>query len=215
MKETDKFILYHGSKSGIKGEIQPSSRKHCDFGSGFYMGTEPEQPLTLICNFPQACLYKLELEVRGLKILDIQVSMDWALLIAYNRGKMDRIKGSTMYQKYQHMMEGYDLVAGYIANDRMFVVLDRFFRGEITDKALIVSLSALQLGKQYVAVTKRACGNIRILEERRLQEEERKELIAKSEKNREIGIAKAEEICRKYRREGRFFDEIIGEESWL
>ena len=140
--------------------------------------------------------------------------MDWALLIAYNRGKMDRIKGSIMYQKYQHMMEGYDLIAGYIANDRMFVVLDRFFRGEITDKALTASLSALQLGKQYVAVTKRACGNIRILEERRLQEEERKELIAKSEKNREIGIAKAEEICRKYRREGRFFDEIIGEESW-
>ena len=66
--------------------------------------------------------------------------MDWALLIAYNRGKMDRIKGSTMYQKYQHMMEGYDLVTGHIANDRMFVVLDRFFRGEITDKALIASL---------------------------------------------------------------------------
>ena len=56
--------------------------------------------------------------------------------------------------------------------------------------------------------------NIRILEERKLQEEERKELIAKSEKNRQLGIAKAEEICRKYRREGRFFDEIIGEESW-
>ena len=56
MKETDKFILYHGSKNGIKGEIQPSSRKHCDFGTGFYMGTEPEQPLTLICNFPKACL---------------------------------------------------------------------------------------------------------------------------------------------------------------
>ena len=41
-------ILFHGSKSGIKGDISPLSREHCDFGKGFYMGTEPYQPLTLI-----------------------------------------------------------------------------------------------------------------------------------------------------------------------
>ena len=35
------ITLYHGSKSGICGKIAPKSRKHCDFGTGFYMGTEP------------------------------------------------------------------------------------------------------------------------------------------------------------------------------
>lgn len=50
----------------------------------------------------------------------------------------------------------YDIVIAYIANDRMFVVLDRFFNGEITDKALINSLSALKLGKQYVALTEKS-----------------------------------------------------------
>lgn len=49
------------------------------------------------------------------------------------------------------------MIIGYIANDRMFVVLDRFFNGEITDLALINSLSALKLGKQYVALTEKAC----------------------------------------------------------
>ena len=39
----------------------------------------------------------------------------------------------------------------------MFVVLDRFFKGEITDEALIHSHSALKLGKQYVALTEKAC----------------------------------------------------------
>ena len=38
--------LYHGSKSGIKGDIQCNlSRDKCDFGPGFYMGDKPEQPM--------------------------------------------------------------------------------------------------------------------------------------------------------------------------
>ena len=51
------ITLYHGSKSGIRGEIAPISRERCDFGKGFYMGTDRAQPLTLICNYPKAILY--------------------------------------------------------------------------------------------------------------------------------------------------------------
>lgn len=53
----EKVILYHGSKSGIDGKIIPISKQYCYFGKGFYMGTEKQQPLTLICNFPNAKLY--------------------------------------------------------------------------------------------------------------------------------------------------------------
>ena len=42
-------IFYHGSKKGIVGIIAPLSRVECDFGQGFYMGSDPLQPLTLIC----------------------------------------------------------------------------------------------------------------------------------------------------------------------
>lgn len=101
------------------------------------------------------------------------------------------------------------MIIGYIANDRMFVVLDRFFNGEITDLALINSLSALKLGKQYVALTEKACRNIKILGEQKLSESDREKLKRESETKRSKGIALAEEICRKYRREGRFFDEIL------
>lgn len=45
---TDEVVtLYHGSKSGICGAIAPISRKRCDFGKGFYMGSDRTQPLTL------------------------------------------------------------------------------------------------------------------------------------------------------------------------
>ena len=42
-------LLYHGSKGGLLGDtILPNSRKICDFGSGFYMGTQPSQAKALI-----------------------------------------------------------------------------------------------------------------------------------------------------------------------
>ena len=203
-------LLYHGSKSGIIGDIEPISRELCDFGKGFYMGTEKMQPLTLICNFPKAKLYTLNADLTGLCILDIEVGIEWALLIAYHRGKMEHIKSSTIYQKYAKMAKGCDMIIGFIANDRMFVVLDRFFSGEITDVALVNSLSALKLGKQYVALTEKACRQIEIVDEKALNDDDRDALRKESEAHRQEGIRQADEICRRHRRDGRFFDEIIG-----
>lgn len=144
-----------------------------------------------------------------LKILDVEVGLDWALLIAYNRGKMESVKHSTIYNHFANLSKGCDMIIGYIANDRMFVVLDRFFNGEITDMALINSLSALKLGKQYVALTEKACQKIKIVNEQKLTQNDREQLKQKSEANRSKGITMADAICRKYRRDGQFFDEIL------
>lgn len=203
------LTLYHGSKSGIVGDIAPISREQCDFGQGFYMGENKAQPSTLICNYSHARLYTLRVNLSGLNLSDIEIGIDWALFVAYNRGKMETVKGTALYRRIAEIAVGCDLLIGFIANDRMFVVLDRFFKGEITDEALVHSLSALKLGRQYVALTEKACGQIEIVEETALTDADREILKTESEENRSRGIALAEEICRKYRREGRFFDEIL------
>lgn len=46
LRTNETVTLYHGSKSGIRGKIAPISRERCDFGKGFYMGTDRIQPLT-------------------------------------------------------------------------------------------------------------------------------------------------------------------------
>ncbi len=209
IRANEMVTLYHGSKSGICGSIAPVSRECCDFGKGFYMGTIRTQPLTLICNYPNARIYTLRVNLSELKIVDVEAGLDWALLVAYNRGKMESIKHSAIYNRFANLSKDYDMVIGDIADDRMFVVLDRFFNGEITDIALINSLSALKLGKQYAALTEKACKKIEILDEQALTRNERDKLKQESEANRLKGIAMAGEICRKYRRDGRFFDEIL------
>ena len=88
-KIKEEGALYHASRKGIEGKIQPTSRSKCDFGRGFYMGTDPLQPLTLVCNEEKPMFYTLEFNVQELKCLDMKIGIDWAMMIAYFRGYLE------------------------------------------------------------------------------------------------------------------------------
>lgn len=210
-RENGRMLLYHGSKAGIEGAIEPRSRKQCDFGCGFYMGTEPTQALTLICDYEKSKFYIVSIGTEELEHLEVAADINWAMLVAYHRGKMEQIQGTSFYNKYRDMASGKDLMIGSIANDRMFYVIDNFFVGNVTDKALVSSLSALQFGKQYVAVTQKGCDAVRVEAEISLSYLERMFMRDVSEQNRARGVSLANEICKNYRREGLFFDEILEE----
>ena len=204
-----RVLLYHGSKSGIEGKIEPKSRSQCDFGKGFYMGTDPSQALTLICDYDKSKYYIVSVDTADLNTIEVPADIEWAMLVAYHRGRMEKIKGTSLYEKYRKMSENKDIVIGSIANDRMFYVIDNFFIGNITDAALVGSLSALQLGKQYVAVTQKGCDAVRVEAEIELSYLERLFIQEVEEANRAKGVSLANSICRNYRREGLFFDEIL------
>ena len=209
--DSNRVLLYHGSKSGIEGKISPLSRKQCDFGKGFYMGTEPAQALTLICDYEKSKLYIISIGTDELAHLEVPTDIDWAMIVAYHRGRMEKINDTPFYKKYRDMIADKDLIIGSIANDRMFYVIDNFFIGNITDAALINSLSALKLGKQYVAVTQKGCDAVRVECEVPLSYLEILFIKDIAEENRVRGVSLANDICKKYRREGKFFDEILDE----
>lgn len=207
--DDDRLIVYHGSKKGLQGRIEPISRESCDFGKGFYLGTDLAQPLTLICDEDKSVLYTMKLDLTELKVLKVEMNLEWAMLIAYYRGYLDEVKGSNIYKKYEKMADGYDVILGYIANDRMYRVMKSFFEKEITDIALIHSLSALDLGRQYVCKTQKACDRLEIIDKRKLTSLELAILRDKSIIRRQEGIKLTEETLLKYRREGKYFDEIL------
>lgn len=208
-KASSGLVLYHASRKGLTGKIEPNSRSRCDFGKGFYTGTDPIQPLTLVCNETKPIFYQLNFDLRGLNVLDIDVSLEWAMLIAYFRGYMDDARETEIYKKYSHLADGYDVIVGYIANDRMYQVLTDFFEKRITDVALIACLSALNLGRQYVAKTQKACDQMHIITESKLTHLELLALKDKSEIRRREGISLAEKMVIEHRRDGRYFDEIM------
>ena len=69
----------------------------------------------------------------------------------------------------------------------------------------------MKLGKQYDATTEKACSSVRIEKEIPLSMMERRFLQDESEVNRVKGVHLANDICKNYRREGKFFDEILDE----
>ena len=213
--------LYHGSKSGIKGQIKPGlSRAICDFGAGFYMGDRPEQPKGLIAGWETHRFYEMEFEADGLKIKKFgdtyDEQLDWALFIAYNRKPEWYTDYKQLCDRYNSYHQEYDVIIGLIANDKMFQLLERFYDGTLCDKALIDGLSRVKLGNQYVLKSQTACSteHLRIVSERQMDDKERKAVLAQSN-NRSFQMSGLiGELQRRYRRAEsvRFFDEIM--EEW-
>ena len=79
------------------------------------------------------------------------------------------------------------------------------------DHSQRMPFGAVQLGEQFVAITEKACKQVKIEAEVELSQLERVFLRDLSESNRVKGVNLANEICRDYRREGQFFDEILRE----
>lgn len=175
------------------------------------MGTQPDQPLTLVCDFPESRFYLVSVKLDEIKAVEVPANIEWAMLVAYHRGRMENIKGTFFYSRYQELTKRCDMVIGSIVDDRMFQVLDDFFIGNITDVALTRSLAALELGKQYVAVSRKGCEAVKVEREIPLSCLEKRCFQAISEENRAKGVALANEICREYRRSGKYFDEILDE----
>ena len=74
------------------------------------MGTESSQALTLICDYESAKFYIVSISVEELAVLDVPADLEWAMIVAYHRGRMEKIKGTSFYSKYQEMTEDKDLV---------------------------------------------------------------------------------------------------------
>lgn len=106
-------------------------------------------------------------------------------------------------------LRGYDVVYGFIADDRTYKAMTNFFRKTITDLALIKSLSSLDLGKQYVCKTEKACSQIEIIKEKDFSPLELSILRDRSALKRKEEVALTENTLTQYRREGRFFDEVL------
>lgn len=163
-------ILYHGSKSGIIGNIQPESRRTCDFGKGFYMGTEPMQAKGLVTRFDNPQIYTIKFrlsEIPENKILKLDDDEKWLYMVLACRGAMTA-KTSSAAQKILSELKKYDVVIGKIADDSMREALNAFYENALTDKGLIACLQSVDFGIQYVAKTNFACSKIDILSQKRL-----------------------------------------------
>ena len=59
--QSEKRLLFHGSLTGISGNIQCDKNKGlCDYGNGFYTGESIEQAENRVCNSSMPIIYGFE-----------------------------------------------------------------------------------------------------------------------------------------------------------
>ena len=177
------------------------------------MGSEPFQPMTLICREDHPKFYTCEFDMAGLRVHRFEPTVEWAMFVAWNRGLMPKPFKAYYDNKFRPIAEEHDIIVGKIANDRMVVVLDWFFGQFISDIGLLEALQALNLGDQYVCVTQTACDRVKIVDEKTLSPMECEQQMMRAKRQRELAIKAVDRIRLLHRRDGEAFFEIMERET--
>lgn len=205
------IILYHGSRGGIDGPIEPKSRTRCDFGSGFYMGDTEIQPAGLIVEDPVPVLYTVQLELSKFdedRILRLD-GKKWLHTILACRKRSEEFNKLELAKQALQRLNKYDIIIGPIADDRMAEAIHRFENNSLTDKGLMACLQYINYGQQYVCKTEAACKAVKIISERSLEPEELEKIRAYSAENRNKSRNIVNEMQVKYQREGLYLNELV------
>lgn len=203
-------ILFHGSKSGIEGELSlEKSKKTNDFGKGFYCGESLEQSAMFVSNYPDSCLYIVDFDKDELNGINLSVERDWMLMIAFFRGKLDEYAEHPIIKSILSRLVGIDYIVAPIADNRMFEIIDSFIEGEITDMQCRYCLSATDLGKQYVFITPKALEHIRIIRKCYLGQSEKKMYLQTKKQELHDSNNKSKIARKQYRNQGQYIEEIL------
>ena len=157
--------LYHGSRKGIEGPINPfyNQGKSLDFGYGFYLGTSFRQSSTFVASETEGNdrIYRFSIDFNELNILELR-NIAWVFFVAYNRKKIPYTKEneSLLKQIRRILAKPYDIVLGPIADDKMAISMDKFFNNEISYDQLYMCLTQLKIGDQYCLKTEKACNHL-------------------------------------------------------
>lgn len=207
---TPQTLLFHGSKSGIEGNLRlDASRRNTDFGQGFYCGETLDQAAMFVSDFDRACLYMIYLDSSDMTEKRFVVDQDWMLTIALFRGRLSEYAGHPRLIELMKRVDNADIIVAPIADNRMYEVIDSFIAGEITDEQCRHCLSPTDLGNQYVLRSKQALEHVLVMEKCFLCPSEKRQYMARREESSSNGIAKAKAARRQYRGQGLYIDEVF------
>lgn len=207
-------ILFHASKEGLKEPISLTyGRENNDFGKGFYCGESSEQMSSFVSRYPNSCLYMFSFNEANLKKVEFDVNQEWMLAIAYFRGRLDEYSNCKIIQNIIKKVSNVDYVIAPIADNRMYMIINQFIDGYITDEQCKHCLAATNLGKQYVLLSDKAISKLNMLEKCYISIPEKKKLNLRKTEDSVDGENKVKLAMVKYKNQGRYIGEILDEKN--
>ena len=160
IKEKYHTVLFHGSKEGLTQISEHGSRDNCDFGKGFYLGETYSQAMSFVCEKENSSVYSFRYSLDGLRLKRYACDLEWMLAICYYRGTIKAYEDNELIRKIVSEVENADVVIAPIADNKMFYVMAQFTDGDINADVALHSLSASQLGLQYIFKSNKAIASL-------------------------------------------------------
>lgn len=165
-----KLTLYHGSENIIDKPSLDKGKVNNDYGRGFYCCKDNELAKEWACKKGNdGYVNKYELELKGLKVLDLQEEkynvLHWIALLLENRKLTISSSIADIASYYLHMnylidVSKYDVIIGYRADDSYFAYAEAFISNSLPLNSLKKSLMLGNLGIQVVLVSNKAFDNL-------------------------------------------------------
>ena len=133
------------------------------------------------------------------------------LAVAYYRGKLEKYKTHPLIKAIVKKVGASDYVYAPIADNRMFLIIDQFIDGLITDEQCKHCLAATNLGNQYVFLTEKAISRLTVLERCFISSLEKERFVRIREADVNDGDNKVRAAMVKYRGKGKYIEEILHE----
>ena len=203
-------VLYHGAKDKIIGPISlDKGRINNDFGKAFYAAEGYIQAASFVSSRSDSRVYVLDLNIYDLNGLELGVNLEWMIMIAYFRGRLEKYKNHPYILKLLDNLKDVDYIKAPIADNRMFMIIDTFISGEITDMQCRHALAYANLGNQYVLISDKAIKALRIIDTLYLCEDEKSYYLNKRLEDSSISNDKVKMARIKYKNQGLYIDEVL------
>ena len=204
------LVLFHGSKSGIEGEIDlMHTKKTNDFGHGFYCAQSFEQASMFASNFENASIYIVQFDTKDYKSMKFDTDLDWMLTIAYYRGRLKEYENTKKIKELIERVNSVDYVIAPIADNKMFAIIDSFVEGLMTDVQCQSTLSLTNIGYQYVLISKKAIDGLKLVTRCYLTKDEKAKYLSSREESIKSSSAKVKEAIRKHAKSGKYIEDIL------
>lgn len=182
------MVLYHGSNTCIQKPDLLHSREDIDFGKGFYLTEDNIMASKWASNKAVAYINKYEIDLSGLKVIELKMDKNWLDFVATNRE----------YADYEFDVEDYDVIIGPTADDKLFSTLESYFTGNISAETAIKYLDVAGYSNQVVLKSNKAIEKLVYVESRLLTADEKRYYKDLAKKDREEALNKLKQMTKKH-----------------
>lgn len=185
--------VYHGSYCEIKTPDLRKSRIDIDFGVGFYTTENDCIARKWACNKNESVLNTYEINLDGLKVVNLLSDEEWFDFVLSNRGYDNEIKITDKFI-------GSDVIIGPTVDDRMFFLFEIYNRSLLSKENVIKILNVINYSPQIVLKSEKAIKQLQFLQSKEIKGAEKNNYLLAFREDSANNVKRTSELLKRLNR---------------